>query len=867
MTMVTWSTPSALWLLLVVPVIWLVMGITRSTYSKPQRIVQAALRSSLLALVALALARPVVSATSSHLAVVYAVDVSHSVAKTSLLSTADRIDTFNAELHPDHSRILVFGGRSTHIADTAALRALANAEVSPADDPLDRGSTDLERALIEARADLVTGGQVRLVLFSDGRATSGDVMAAASRLATDGIPVFVDALEARAIGDAFVDGVDVPTIVPASSAVPIAVAIWNQGAPADATIEVRDDVKVVGTGRARLSTGATTVPIDVTFATPGSHVVHVRLIRPGDPLEANNELAREVIVSPRGRVLYVESSTSSAHYLRLALEQSGFDVTVAQPAALPAHIQHAESFDAVILSDVARKDLPDTTMAQLAAWVERDGGGLLFAGGEAVFGQGPDEARTGYRHTEVERLLPVTIERKDEPDVALVMVLDKSWSMAGTVMELCKAAAQGAVDALSDQQTVGVLSFDDRLNWDVTPRNVGQNRQAIQSAITKITPGGDTLIFPALEQAYLELRKVRAGAKHVILLSDGRSYPDDYQGLVTKMVAAGMTVSSVAVGKEADAQLLGNIAKWGKGRAYVVLDAKEVAQVFVKEAKAAMPAFEEGAQIQPLIKARSVLGHVDLSKMPDLRGRTAMVAKAGATVVLATKRDDPLLAWWPIGRGRTAAFASDVKDRWATDWLTWSSYAPFFSAVVHGIARQRPQPIRLEVIREVERGDTRSLAVAVEARDARDRYRDLLKPTVDARVSGGAGGQVVARQVAPGRYEATVTAPRHEPVVLTVRGSDADEPVIRHVVPDSNAEYRLRPSDRDVLQAVAAATGGRIDPTPADLTPATSHVRRTSRALWPWLLLAACALWPLDILARRIRFFEAEVGNDRLAAD
>ena len=63
--------------------------------------------------------------------------------------------------------------------------------------------------------------------------------------------------------------------------------------------------------------------------------------------------------------------------------------------------------------------------------------------------------------------------------------------------------------------------------------------------------------------------------------------------------------------------------------------------------------------------------------------------KDNAIELLATEDGDPLLAFWPIGLGRTAVFASDVKDRWATDWLRWRGYGPFFSAVVHAIERQR----------------------------------------------------------------------------------------------------------------------------------------------------------------------------------
>ena len=106
----------------------------------------------------------------------------------------------------------------------------------------------------------------------------------------------------------------------------------------------------------------------------------------------------------------------------------------------------------------------------------------------------------------------MTFERKDEPEVALIIVLDKSWSMAGAVMELCKAAAQAAIDVLADEHSVGVVTFNDGLNWDVTLRNVGKNRDAIRKAVAAIEPSGHTLIFPAVEQAYHRAARTRARA-------------------------------------------------------------------------------------------------------------------------------------------------------------------------------------------------------------------------------------------------------------------------------------------------------------------------------------------------------------------
>jgi hypothetical protein len=322
------------------------------------------------------------------------------------------------------------------------------------------------------------------------------------------------------------------------------------------------------------------------------------------------------------------------------------------------------------------------------------------------------------------------------------------------------------------------------------------------------------------------------------------------------MVDAGMTVSSVAVGPSADAALLSNIARWGRGRAYVVQDAKEVTQIFVKEAKTAMSAFEEGEAIAPVVKARSVLSRVDLADMPELRGRTAMVLKDSATEVLATKRDDPLLAFWPIGLGRAAVFAGDVKDRWATSWLRWRGYGPFFSAVVRSLAPRQPEELSLEVVPGAVRGDRRSLAVAVEARDRRGDYRDLLRPVVRVQAEDGRAVDVGARQVGPGRYEATVIAAADQPLTVSASGPDGDWTLRRHVLPDLQAEYRFQPPDEALLRSLASATGGVFRPSPSDLRQAGRSEPSSRRAAWPLLVVIGLALWLVDVLLRRIRLFE-----------
>ena len=849
----TWTAPEALWLLAAIPLVWIARRFGRINFDWRQQMAQSVVRSLLLAALALALARPVISMGSSRLSIVYAVDVSHSIATRAVIEAADRIEALSREADPDHTRIVAFGADVVVVDDAPALRKLAALDPDLGQpSPVKQDGTDLERALRQARAEIAPGHVGRIVLFSDGHPTGGDLESALARLAADGITVSVEPLAPRDLGDTWVERILLPPRLTAGALVTVTVDIGSQRV-AEGVVELRAGDDVLASRPVELRPGTTPVGLDVTLAMPGTQVIDAAVSVANDPLPTNNQLAAEAAVRARPRVLYVEGAPASAKYLQNALTESGFDVAARGPAGLPATAEELAPWDVVILSDVARERIPDGAMRALARWVEQDGGGLLVAGGDAVFGEGSPGSPAGYRNTELERLTPVTFERKDEPEVALIIVLDKSWSMAGSVMELCKAAAQAAIEVLADEQSVGVITFNDGFNWDVTLRNVGEHRDAIRKAVAAIEPSGHTLIFPAVEQAYLALRDARARAKHVVLLSDGRSYPDDYEALVTKMVDAKMTVSSIAVGPAADVELLTNIAKWGKGRSYVVEDAKEVPQIFVKEAKdAATPSFDEKS-LKPVVKTRGFLNGIDFSTAPSLRGRTATVVKDTALELLSTEEGDPLLAFWPIGLGRTAVFASDVKDRWASDWLRWRGYGPFFSAVVHALERQRPSALALDVRSGPVRAGARPIVAVIESRDTHGGYRDQLRPTLVVRAADGTTARQTARQVAPGRYEARLVADARQRLTMTVEGVP-EATATRMVVPDLYAEYRFRAPDHARLAAIAQATGGVVTPAPASLRESGRVARVARRALWPGLVVAGLLFWLADILLRRVRF-------------
>lgn len=848
------------WWLLAIPVAagvaWYARTRTRTNFNVRQLRLQVVVRAVVLALLALALAQPVIYRGTDRLSIVYLVDASHSVSASALASAAERISALNADLRPDHHTILAFAGAVVPIADAGALAAIEDDAAIVG--RLERGETALGPALDAARRALLPGHAARIVLFSDGHATDDTAERALARLADERIAVSAYPLSVRQLGDSWVDEVRLVGTAVAGEQADFVVTMGAQR-EARGRLELVIDGDVRATEHISLGAGMTDVKMTAVFPSGSSgsaRLAHVATAearwRPVSAAFDDNDVRRVAVeVRPATRVLYVEGRPASARYLRTALTRDGMDVTLVQASELPANRDRYRDYDAVIVSDVDRKLIADAQMRALEQWVREDGGGFLMIGGESVYG------KDGYNDTVVEDILPVTFEIKDKPeDVAVIIVFDKSWSMAGPKIELSKEAALAAVDVLADNHEIGFVTFNHLFDWTVKLMEVGPNRERIASALRGIEPSGHTIIYPAIEQAYLALQQSDARVKHVILMSDGRSYADQYEALVRKMVDEKMTVSTIAVGTEADRELLRNIAVWGKGRNYEVDDPREVPQVFVKETEAsARPALSEEA-FRPTVVDASLFEGVDLRNAPELNGYTGTKLKDTATELMATDREEPLLAIWPYGLGRTAVFASDAKDRWAARWISWRGYGPFWTRVVRAVRRQDTPPLQLSLEASREpRGVVRGV-VRLDARNSSGGYENLLRPAFVVRNGAGAEYTLDARQTAPGTYVADIVLDATAAYDVSVTGV-ADTP--RLVVPANYPdEYRFRPADPAALSALAVSTGGHYEPDADALRPGTGDRSTVPTRLWPLLLVLALIGYLVDLLLRRVRLFERE---------
>jgi hypothetical protein len=482
----------------------------------------------------------------------------------------------------------------------------------------------------------------------------------------------------------------------------------------------------------------------------------------------------------------------------------------------------------------------------METYVRDLGGGFILAGGENTYGGGD-----GYSETDIEKILPITFDAKrPHRSVAMIVVLDKSGSMGGPDFAFTKEAARAPLELLTNTDSFGVLAFDSDYFW-AAPFQSAENREDIAHAISTIIPGGETDIYPPLEEAYMQLLNDPSEVKHVILLSDGHTAKDPFQMLGEKMAAANITISTVALGTGADKDLLANIARWGKGRAYFVNDAKRVPQVFQDESELTIGTTLREGPFTPVVKKEAqLLKGIDFKTAPRLLGYVATKPKEKAQVLLESDRKDPVLARWQYGLGKTAAFTSDLKDRWAVDWLRWNGYSKFWSQLVRQTMRAHDDSqLNLRVVRD---GD--HARVTIDAIEKDGEFRNQINSQLRVLAPDQLVADVPIHQIGPGSYEADVALTQNGAYVFRLVGEDGGASrTLTYSYPD---EYHFYPPSIEALRALSIETNGKFQPQPADIFTTHGETAASPVQLWPYLVGLALLLYVCDVFLRRVRLFE-----------
>ncbi len=852
------------WLLLLLGLIplavWLA-GASRARLSVPRGALAAGLRALGLGAAVLALAGLTAGAGRPPVTI-FAIDTSESVLLSEQAGALDAVDTFVRGFGDDAPvGVVQFAQRPIVLAMPGRL-----AEAPSLRTDLPPGATDLAAGLTASLSLIPDDAAGRIVVITDGNATRGDTEAVLQAAVARGVEISFAPVRALRGSDLAIGALRLPPDVRVGAPIKARIAI-DSDRHASARLRLWDGPRLLTDGPIDVVPGLQEFGVDVGGLGVGFHRLRAELLEDADQRLANNVAEAFVHVRPPGAVLGV--STDGLPMVGRALLSEGLTFRTVSPAELGA--TELAGFDAILMSDVPAGALEPAAVDRIRDHVSA-GHGLLVMGGPHSFAAG------AYEDTALDRVLPVwsnPTEERPDPRLALVLVIDRSSSMASGATEgaakidLAIEAAIEAVSLLQEGDILGVLAFDFEGQWIVPPRPIegpGALRSAIDG-IRGIRLGSSTDLYLGMWMAQARLRRVDASIKHVVLLTDGKAHQGTFESLSRAMRQHNITVTSIAIGEDAERDLLESIARVGGGRFYAVDDPRNLPRVLTQETELAGDFAIVEREFQPrLVGSSPVLdGPLDGLEFPLLAGFVRTRAKPTAEIVLASDSNDPVLAHWQFGRGRAMAWTSDAGADWARAWAEWPGFTDFVRQAANWVM---PPPgddgSGLFVSTTVEAG--RAL-IEIDSVDANGRFRNQLRTRLEIVDPVGARHPLVAEQVAPGRYAAR--SPELPPGVYELRveqHDNADQVAAASsgfVIPAA-AEVRRNRADTALLRRIASLTGGAEVRSTTELASLGLRGGDGWRASWPFFVTAALLLFTADVGVRRVRGSPTEI-RERLS--
>lgn len=752
------------------------------------------LRAAALGLLLLALAGPEVARRSLQLGVL--VDTS-----ASLGDKAANIAP------PEASKVYYFA------SETAAVGS------SPNFYNLGPEATDIAKALQVAS----TQGVGRLLLLSDGGQSSGNAL--------DALPdVPVDTFYVSSLPNVRLMQLFAPRTMPREGRAEVTAMIQS-----DRVQQVTLRPQVAGK---RIKPLTRTVPAGesaITFVVSGSGLrgstldIRATLDVPTEQPTQDDLAETSIQLAQTPPVLVINDPAT----LRLLKAQN-----IEAIAGSASAIRTPLNYSAIVLRESASAFTP--AQLELLKTYVQEGGGLLMSGGKGSFGLG------GWYRTPLEGVLPVKSEIKSDiqlPQVAMVLIVDRSQSMTNgtpTKLELAKAGATDIVDLAYARDQLGFLTFSDKADWVFPLRSAtAQGKREMVQAILNVQAGGGTILAPAYSAAIRSLQQSNAAIKHIILLTDGqvadRNNPDpqnpnmSFTKLADNAKQAGITTSTIAIGTAADSTLLRSMALDGGGRFYEALKVSTLPRIFSNEALTASRSlvrqgpFAVAALANPLISTSRT--------PPAVAAYIATSLKPGAETIYQGKNQEAILAVSRQGLGRSAALTTDLNS-FAGAFARW----PALPGVMGTLARWlqiKPDRYNVETTPSAS-----GLNITVDTVQAGEFINDA---SLEARF---AGQQVTLQQIAPGRYQAQLKTPAHSGTLNIV---ERGQTVASSVVNVPNSEFAVG-QGQALLRDIAQRSGGRVLSSLETYNP---ELARVFSPLWMWPALAALLLFLSELVVRR----------------
>lgn len=691
--------------------------------------------------------------------------------------------------------------------------------------------TNIEQSLQLASGIVNSKKATRLVLLTDGNETKGNALEFASKFKGSNISIDVVPFHQPVSTDVSLKSFVTPQVAYVGEQQQLVTEVHASAANKGELLLYEND-KLVHREAVELAQGSNVFTYKHTATAEGLVKYEAVVQVEQDAIFENNKLTSITMVQSEPHLLIVNGYGSASPIAAALGKQSiSFDVVDAQ--SLPNELSSYLQYNAIIFDNVPGHLVGEAKMNVIEQAVKNFGVGFTMVGGENSFGLG------GYFKTPIETLLPVEMEIKGKeqlPSLGLVIVLDRSGSMYGSKLELAKEAAARSVEMLRDEDTLGFIAFDDR-PWEIIETGPLNNKEEAVDTILSVTPGGGTEIYGSLARAYESLADLKLQRKHIILLTDGQSQSGNYEDLIAEGKENGVTLSTVAIGQDADANLLEALSEMGSGRFYDVVDEQTIPSILSRETAMISRTYIEDNPFYPTIYNASGWNTLFANGVPRMNAYIGTTAKQGASVIAESEKDDPVLAQWQYGLGKTFAFTSDSTGKWTGDWARWQDWGTFWQTLISQML-----PSYNDVAYDVRLESDGSFVITDPTNEAA--FLDIVAVN-----EAGEELETQLEAISASQIRAVVQA---EPGLIFFRIADEDQAIFQAgiSVPYS-AEYELRPVNDKLVEELTKQTGGSVLKEPKDVFREFTKKGADRQNIATWLILAGMLLFFIDITIRR----------------
>jgi uncharacterized membrane protein len=710
-------------------------------------------------------------------------------------------------------------------------------------------ATNIQEAVESALGLFERGGSRRIVLITDGEENQGDILKSIPLINEQKIDFKVYKITGEKGDEIYVDNVKVPDNISVGEEFSVSIDIKSNYAT-KAKLTLFSGRNKVGEQQVQIQKGKNSFVFKDKQSSGGFKGYRVLIEADGDTNKVNNEFSTFTNVMDKPNILLINGIKGDSKALEEILVNSGANIKKISPSVSPSTLNELLEYKSIVLNDVHRDDLSNGFMDNIEAYVKDYGGGLITFGGEDSYALG------GYKDTSLEKVLPVYMDKRGKnevPSISINLIIDKSGSMSAegggvSKLTLAKEAAMKALENLREVDEILVIAFDDTYDEVVPLQKVG-DKESIKELISGIQIRGGTSIYPALEQGYNMQMKSSAKIKHTILLTDGQDgYGfDNYANLLKNFNDNNITLSTVAVGEGANADLLNQLASIGKGRSYYTDIYTDIPRIFAKEVLLSAGTYIINEEFTPkILSNHEILAGVKTSDgIPSLLGYIGTSIKENAVEILSSNHDEPILAAMQYGIGRTVSFTSDVSGQWSKNYLAWE----------YG-----PQLIKNMVYFTIPKyGEEGKLNISQEGNEAKvEFYND--KISKDAKVKGiyngenGEEGEFELSQVEPGKFQANIPLSSLGFYNFSIREEESGE-----IKNNYKGAFALQYSDEykfntngEKLDVVIKETKGSFINKPEEVFEGKLQREYKKINLTTSLIIISILLFMIDIAYRRL---------------